>query len=141
MGLVAEQRIQLLDRNIRPLLVHDEVHKLPRAASLVLSPKVSGELFISNLGGNLPRKTNATVVVDKHDVSRRHLLPPRFIHGPGNRSPHDKVRTVINLLQVFNLLGWQKSPDSGQGSLALDRILEMSLCGGISSSDYEKDLS
>jgi hypothetical protein len=41
--------------------------------------------------------------------------------------PHDDVRAVANLLQVFNLLGWQKSPDLLQGPFALDRILEMSL--------------
>ena len=52
--------------------------------------------------------------------------------------PHDDVRAVANLLQVFNLLGWQKSPDFLQGPFALDRILEMSLCGGISSGDYQK---
>jgi hypothetical protein len=57
------------------------------------------------------------------------------------RYPHDKIRAVVNVLQVFNLLGRQKSPDFLEGPFALDRILEMSLCGGISSGDYEKDLS
>ena len=35
---------------------------------------------------------------------------------------------MINLLQVFDLLGRQEPPDFFQGPLALDRILEMALC-------------
>ena len=100
-----------------------------------------GEFLVPHLSGNLPSETDATVVIDKHHVSGRHLLPPGFIHWSGNCSPDDKVRAVVNLFQIVNLLGWQKSPDFLQGPFALDRVLEMSFCSGISSGNHKKDLS
>jgi hypothetical protein len=48
---------------------------------------------------------------------------------------------VINLLQVFDLLGRQKSPDLLQGPFALNGVLEMFLGGRIPSGDDEEDLS
>jgi hypothetical protein len=54
---------------------------------------------------------------------------------------HDKVRAVVNSFQVFNFLRGEKFPDFLQLSLALDRVLEVSFCGGVSPGNYEKDLS
>lgn len=48
---------------------------------------------------------------------------------------------MINLLQVFDLLGRQKFPDFLQSPFALDRVFEMSVRGGIPSGDDEEDLS
>src|SRR6266481_4531393 len=38
--LVTEERIQLFDGNISSFLVYDEVHELPRAASVVFVPEI-----------------------------------------------------------------------------------------------------
>ncbi len=58
-----------------------------------------------------------------------------------NRELARYFRFVIDLLQVFDLLGRQKSPDFLQSSFALDGVFEMSLRGGIPSGDDEEDLS
>ena len=63
------------------------------------------------------------------------------VHWSRDRPPHDKVRTVVDSFQVFDLSGRQKSPDLLQGPCALDRVFEMSLRGGIPSGDDEEDLS
>ena len=95
-------------------------------------------LYFLPLGGNLPCKTNATVIVDKHHAPGIIFSQRDSFMRPGTAP--DKVRAVVNLLQVFNLLGWQKSTDFVQGPFPLDRVLEVSLSGGIPSRHHEKDL-
>ena len=95
-------------------------------------------LYFLPLGGNLPCKTNATVIVDKHHAPGIIFSQRDSFMRPGTAP--DKVRAVVNLLQVFNLLGWQKSTDFLQGPFSLDRVLEMSSAEGVSSCDYKKDL-
>ena len=64
-------------------------------------------LYFLPLGGNLPCKTNATVIVDKHHAPGIIFSQRDSFMRPGTAP--DKVRAVVNLLQVFNFLGWQKS--------------------------------
>src|SRR5205807_4523509 len=96
-------------------------------------------LYFLPLCGNLLCKTNATVIVDKHHAAGIIFSRRDSFMRPGTAP--DKLRAVVNLLQVFNLLGWQKSTDFVQGPFPLDRVLEMSLRSGIPSRDYEKDFS
>ena len=48
MRLITEQRIQLFDRNICPLFIHNEVHKFPCTARVVFLPKISRQVFVSD---------------------------------------------------------------------------------------------
>jgi hypothetical protein len=54
---------------------------------------------------------------------------------------HGEDRPVIDLFQVFNLLGRQEPPDLMQGSFPLDRVLKVSLRRGVTASDHEEDFS
>jgi len=51
----------------------------------------------------------------------------------GNGSPYDKVRSVVDPLQILDFSCGEKLPNFLEASLALDCVLEMSLCGGVSS--------
>jgi hypothetical protein len=81
-----------------------EVHQLPGAPSLVLPPKMTGELSIPRFGRDLTGEVDAAIVVDEHHITRRHLLPTCFVHRPRHRTPHDEIRAVVDLFQVLDLL-------------------------------------